>query len=106
MLNSSKSQKQRLDSPLVRYNEHDQPLCRVCEVVLRSDSLWPAHQASRKHHDAIANFKANATAKSQVSNGKPQPSKEIPESKTLVSEKLHNSKPEPSNPSLKSQRSL
>ncbi|KAF6165667.1 hypothetical protein GIB67_012564 [Kingdonia uniflora] len=41
----------RIDSPLVRYNEHDQPVCRVCNVILKSESLWAAHQASRKHHE-------------------------------------------------------
>lgn len=104
-LNSSKTPKQRLDSPLVRYNEHDQPVCRVCEVVLKSDSQWPAHQASRKHHEAIDTLKANATAKSQVSNVKLQPPKEIPEPKSVVSERVHGSKPETSNASLKTKPS-
>lgn len=36
-----------------RYNENDLPVCRVCDVVLKSDSLWLAHQASRKHHEVI-----------------------------------------------------
>ncbi|KAK6939389.1 hypothetical protein RJ641_028920 [Dillenia turbinata] len=44
----------RIDSPLVRYNEFDQPVCRVCNVILKSESLWPAHQASRKHHEVMA----------------------------------------------------
>ncbi|KAI3946444.1 hypothetical protein MKX01_017660 [Papaver californicum] len=36
----------RIDSPLVRYNESDQPVCRVCDVILKSESQWAAHQAS------------------------------------------------------------
>lgn len=36
-----------------RYNESDQPVCRVCDVVLKSDSHWDAHRASRKHHEVI-----------------------------------------------------
>lgn len=36
-----------------RYNESDQPVCRVCDIVLKSDSHWDAHQASRKHHEVI-----------------------------------------------------
>ncbi|GFP94888.1 zinc finger protein 830 [Phtheirospermum japonicum] len=59
-LNAQKQEKQRIDSPLVRYNEHDQPVCRICDVVIKSDSLWPAHQASRKHHEAIKTYKVNA----------------------------------------------
>lgn len=34
-----------------RYNEFDQPVCRVCDIVVKSESLWPAHEASRKHHE-------------------------------------------------------
>lgn len=36
-----------------RYNEFDQPVCRVCDVVLKSESLWDAHQVSRKHREVI-----------------------------------------------------
>lgn len=39
-----------------RYNENDQPVCRVCDVVLKSESIWPAHQASRKHHEVILRY--------------------------------------------------
>ncbi|GAY65162.1 hypothetical protein CUMW_239110 [Citrus unshiu] len=46
---------------LYRYKEFDQPVCRVCDVVLESESQWDAHQASRKHHEAIKNIKASAT---------------------------------------------
>ncbi|KAI3690300.1 hypothetical protein L2E82_48280 [Cichorium intybus] len=48
-----KAQKQgkRIDSPLVRYNESDQPVCRVCDIVLKSDSAWSAHQISAKHRE-------------------------------------------------------
>lgn len=38
------------------YNEDDQPVCRVCNVTLKSESLWPAHQASRKHHEVRSFF--------------------------------------------------
>ncbi|OMO95505.1 hypothetical protein CCACVL1_05393 [Corchorus capsularis] len=66
-LNAQKKDK-RIDSPLVRYNESDQPVCRVCDVVLKSESHWDAHQASRKHHEAINNLKANAAKCTQASN--------------------------------------
>lgn len=36
---------------ICRYNEIDKPVCRVCDVVLKSDYDWTAHQASRKHHE-------------------------------------------------------
>ncbi|KAG9456972.1 hypothetical protein H6P81_001480 [Aristolochia fimbriata] len=57
---AEQKREKRIDSPLVRYNEREQPVCRVCNVALKSESLWPAHQASRKHHEAIKNIKAPA----------------------------------------------
>jgi hypothetical protein len=38
---------------ICRYNELEQPVCRVCDVVLKSESHWDAHQVSRKHHEVI-----------------------------------------------------
>lgn len=71
-LNAQKKEK-RIDSPLVRYNDSDQPVCRVCDVVLKSESNWDAHQASRKHHEAIANLKANVAGSKQASSTRSQP---------------------------------
>lgn len=65
---TSQKREKRIDSPLVRYNEEDQPVCRVCNVTLKSESLWPAHQASRKHHDAIENIKAAAARQTTTGN--------------------------------------
>ncbi|XAR73571.1 hypothetical protein NMG60_11007582 [Bertholletia excelsa] len=89
-LNDSKLEK-RIESPLVRYNEFDQPICRVCDVVLKSESLWSAHQASRKHHEAIKNLKANAAGTTRVNNvkaesplhdAKPEASTELPKARS------------------------
>eukprot|EP00261_Vitis_vinifera_P023288 XP_010655175.1 PREDICTED: zinc finger protein 830-like [Vitis vinifera] len=66
-----------------RYNEFDQPVCRVCDVILKSESLWDAHQASRKHHEAIKNVKANAAGLTRANNAKPEAPK--PESSTVLS---------------------
>ncbi|KAH7533261.1 protein ABA AND ROS SENSITIVE 1 isoform X1 [Ziziphus jujuba] len=90
-LNAQKKDK-RIDSPLVRYNESDQPVCRVCDVVMKSESYWDAHQASRKHHEAIRNLKANAGV-SQVENAKPEPSVELPKPKSEGPVELHNPGP-------------
>ncbi|KAL8532330.1 hypothetical protein ACS0TY_008793 [Phlomoides rotata] len=76
-LNAKKQEKQRIDSPLVRYNEHDQPICRVCDVVLKSEPHWLGHQASRKHHEAIEKFKASAAALNRSNNAKPESSKNL-----------------------------
>ncbi|KAF3966378.1 hypothetical protein CMV_009519 [Castanea mollissima] len=51
-LNAKKKDK-RIDSPLVRYNELEQPVCRVCDLVLKSESHWDAHQVSRKHNECF-----------------------------------------------------
>lgn len=78
-----KAQKQdkRIDSPLVRYNESDQPVCKVCEIVLKSESAWSAHQISAKHREAINNLKANAAAANKISNVKPEASTELHKAK-------------------------
>ncbi|MFS8016422.1 putative Zinc finger protein [Helianthus anomalus] len=78
-----KAQKQdkRIDSPLVRYNESDQPVCKVCDIVLKSESAWSAHQISAKHREAIKNAKANAAAASRVNNVKPVDSTELNKAK-------------------------
>ncbi|XP_043722778.1 protein ABA AND ROS SENSITIVE 1 isoform X2 [Telopea speciosissima] len=80
---SAQKHEKRIDSPLVRYNEHDQPVCRVCDVTLKSESMWPAHQASRKHHEAIQNVKSSAAGLSRVNGGKSEALAEVhkPESK-------------------------
>ncbi|KAL2470326.1 zinc ion binding [Abeliophyllum distichum] len=88
-LNAQKLERQRIDSPLVRYNEHDQLVCRVCDVVVKSESLWPAHQASRKHHEAINNLKANAAALNRANNSKPVPPKELPKPDSEHYQELH-----------------
>ncbi|KAL3838717.1 hypothetical protein ACJIZ3_023308 [Penstemon smallii] len=88
-LKAQKQEKQRIDSPLVRYNEHDQLVCKVCDVVIKSDSLWPAHQVSRKHHEAIDKLKANASALNRANNSKHQPPKELPKPKSESYTELH-----------------
>lgn len=92
-LNAQKQEKNRIDSPIVRYNEHDQPVCKVCEVVIKSESHWPAHQASRKHHAAIENYKAAAAELTRSKNA--APAKELSKPKPESSKEL-NDKPEPS----------
>ncbi|XP_062231757.1 protein ABA AND ROS SENSITIVE 1-like [Phragmites australis] len=69
---TKEKQQKRIDPSLVRYNEYDQPICRVCNTTLKSEALWPAHQVSRKHHEAkaAAAAKAAAGAGSRGSNAK------------------------------------
>ncbi|XP_010931557.1 uncharacterized protein [Elaeis guineensis] len=74
---SAQKRDKRIDSPLVRYNEYDQPVCRVCNVILKSESLWPAHQASRKHHEAIENVKASAAGLTRGNNVNTEPPAEV-----------------------------
>ncbi|MQL86531.1 hypothetical protein Taro_019065 [Colocasia esculenta] len=64
---AAQNSEKRIDSPLVRYNEYEQPVCKVCNVTLKSGSLWPAHQVSRKHHEAIENMKALAAGRDRTS---------------------------------------
>ncbi|GMH13606.1 hypothetical protein Nepgr_015447 [Nepenthes gracilis] len=90
------AQEKRIESPLVRYNEDGKPVCRVCNVVLKSDSIWPAHQASQKHHEAINNLKANASRQNHVKNAKPEPMKEMSEGKSEGSTVFHDGQLQPS----------
>ncbi|KAG7036690.1 Zinc finger protein [Cucurbita argyrosperma subsp. argyrosperma] len=83
-LNAQKKDK-RIDSPLVRYNELEQPVCRVCDIVLKSEAYWDAHQSSRRHHEAINNLKANAAGRSGVNNIKAEAPTELPDSKPIDS---------------------
>ncbi|CAK7338937.1 unnamed protein product [Dovyalis caffra] len=94
-LNAQKKEK-KIDSPLVRYNELDQPVCRVCDVVLKSEFQWDAHQASRKHIEAINNIKANAARVKNVNNAKREPSAESTGSKHADNAPLRDTKSEPS----------
>ncbi|XP_057972048.1 protein ABA AND ROS SENSITIVE 1 isoform X2 [Malania oleifera] len=91
-------QDKRINSPLVRYNEFDQPVCRVCDIVLKSESFWQAHQVSRKHHEAIKNIKSDAAGKTQVKHVEPESAAGLPKSK-LKSEhsaEFRDAKSEPS----------
>ncbi|KAK1361837.1 Zinc finger protein 830 [Heracleum sosnowskyi] len=72
---NAKKQEKRINSPLVRYNENDQPVCRVCNVVLKSESNWRAHEVSSRHREAVKNLKAQAAA--QVNNVKQNSSAEL-----------------------------
>ncbi|KAB1211341.1 hypothetical protein CJ030_MR6G021469 [Morella rubra] len=103
-LNAQKKDK-RIDSPLVRYNELEQPVCRVCDIALKSESLWDAHQASRKHHEAINSIKASAAGLTRVSSLKPEPQKEFSKPKPEHLTDFHDVKPDRSTESLKRQSS-
>ncbi|CAI7803284.1 unnamed protein product [Closterium sp. NIES-53] len=47
----------RIDSPLVRYNELGQAVCRVCTTVIKSESLWAAHLVSKQHKEVRLSLK-------------------------------------------------
>ncbi|GMP25665.1 hypothetical protein CsSME_00002423 [Camellia sinensis var. sinensis] len=93
-LNANKLEK-CIESPLVRYNEFDQHVSRVCDVVFRSESLWSAHQASHKHHEVINNDKANAAGLTLVNSVKADSPVELPKPKPEP-QKLRGSNPEAS----------
>ncbi|PQM35154.1 zinc finger protein 830 [Prunus yedoensis var. nudiflora] len=92
-LNAQKKEK-RIDSPLVRYNESDQPVCRVCDIALKSEFQWEAHQASRKHHEAINNLKATAAGQNRVNNAKTEVRPELSKPKPEHPPELHIRRPE------------
>ncbi|XP_028800502.1 zinc finger protein 830 [Neltuma alba] len=103
-LNAQKKEK-RIESPLVRYNEFDQPVCRVCDVVLKHESNWDAHQISRKHREAISNLKANAAGLAQQGHAKPVADAKLPKPKPEHASESQSKMPNHSQESLKPQPS-
>ncbi|VFQ99701.1 unnamed protein product [Cuscuta campestris] len=86
----------RIENPLVRYNDHDQPVCRVCDVVLKSETDWTVHQTSRKHKMAIDNLKANSATLKQTINANAERPKDSHRAKLENPEGLHSKGTEPS----------
>ncbi|MCO5571659.1 hypothetical protein L7F22_025406 [Adiantum nelumboides] len=60
MREAAQKREKRIESPLVRYDDLGQPVCRVCNVAVKSESLWPAHLASRLHKEAADRLKTQA----------------------------------------------
>ncbi|KAH7438518.1 hypothetical protein KP509_04G018500 [Ceratopteris richardii] len=60
MREAAQKREKRIESPLVRYNELGQPVCKVCNIAVKSEALWPAHLASRSHKEAADRLKAQA----------------------------------------------
>ncbi|KAH9612269.1 hypothetical protein KSS87_010645 [Heliosperma pusillum] len=86
---NERQQQKRIDSPLVRYNDQDKPVCRVCELALKSDSDWIPHQASRKHREALNNIKAMASKKPAANNTKSETTSELPKPRGDDSQKYN-----------------
>lgn len=86
----------RIENPLVRYNDHDQPVCRVCDVVLKSETDWTVHQTSRKHKVAIDTLKANSATLKQTINANVERPKDSHRAKFENHEELHSKGAEPS----------
>ncbi|XP_071702600.1 protein ABA AND ROS SENSITIVE 1 [Rutidosis leptorrhynchoides] len=102
----AQNQDKRIDSPLVRYNESDQPVCKVCDIVLKSESAWSAHQISAKHREAIKNVRANAAAASRVNNVKPVPPTDSDKPKPERSGEAYKGQMGPPQPQSKSKSAL
>ncbi|KAL2629530.1 hypothetical protein R1flu_014216 [Riccia fluitans] len=64
MREAAQKRGKRIESPLVRYNDVGQPVCKVCNVAVKTETLWPAHVASRQHKAAVEELKAKAAAQS------------------------------------------
>jgi len=71
MKEAAKKKEKRITSPLVRYNDLDQAVCKICNVVVKSEVLWNPHLASRAHKEAAEKFKARAAKVTQEA-AKPQ----------------------------------
>ncbi|KAL3687493.1 hypothetical protein R1sor_013802 [Riccia sorocarpa] len=75
MREAAQKRGKKIDSPLVRYNDLGQPVCKVCNIAIKAETLWPAHVASRQHKAAVDELKAKAAAQSAPKAPEPpQPS--------------------------------
>ncbi|XP_062006269.1 protein ABA AND ROS SENSITIVE 1 [Rosa rugosa] len=103
-LNAQKKEK-RINSPLVRYNDSDQPVCKICDIVLKSESVWDAHQLSRKHKEAIINLRATAGGVNQINSATTEAHSELSKPNHGHSLELEDPKPERSAELLRPQTS-
>ncbi|PRP75832.1 zinc finger protein [Planoprotostelium fungivorum] len=49
--------KKELVSPLLRMNNLNQMVCIVCQTVVASEALWPAHSVGKKHKENVERLK-------------------------------------------------
>ncbi|KAM2595268.1 hypothetical protein TB2_039845 [Malus domestica] len=97
-LNAQKNDK-RIDSPLSVESRNLIAIflnaqLMVCDITQKSEYQWDAHQASRKHREALSNFKATSAGLNQVNNTKAEAGPELPKSKPEHSVELHIPGPE------------
>ncbi|PON34866.1 Zinc finger protein [Parasponia andersonii] len=103
---NDRNKDKRILSPLVRYDSFNQPVCRICDVVLKSESFWTVHQVSRKHHEAMNKFKASAAVLNTGNNEQPESHRELQKSKHESSEELQGTQPHYPRESTRPQSSL
>ncbi|GAQ83206.1 C2H2 zinc finger protein [Klebsormidium nitens] len=63
MKGTAAERKQRLDHPLVRYNDLGQIVCKLCNTVVKSEVAWNTHLVSRQHKETVARLKSKAASK-------------------------------------------
>jgi len=65
-----KDQKVRIESPLVKYNSAEQPMCIICGIVIKSEALWDPHCASKKHLENLNDLKQESEKNKLISKQK------------------------------------
>ncbi|XP_076366900.1 zinc finger protein 830-like isoform X2 [Tachypleus tridentatus] len=86
-----KPEKNRIDSPLAKYNNLGQLTCVVCNVVLKNDSLWAAHIVSRIHKEKLEILKRRKhgeSTKSYINTDKREWTDSFKTSETYEKQKL------------------
>ncbi|XP_069116293.1 zinc finger protein 830-like [Argopecten irradians] len=74
----------RIEHPYAKYNSIDQLVCVVCNTVIKSGLLWPAHLQSKQHKEKLTQVKpAPETFTSGVKRSFPQQSNSHEDSKRL-----------------------
>ncbi|NP_001088076.1 zinc finger protein 830 [Xenopus laevis] len=62
------SSKKRIESPLAKYNSLGHLSCVVCNSLIKSELLWPAHILGKQHKEKVAELKGTKATTSSPSN--------------------------------------
>lgn len=69
MKDAATRKEKKIDSPLVRYNDIGQAVCKICNIVIKSEGLWTAHLVSKAHKEKSDGFQLWSRRLWKISKG-------------------------------------
>ncbi|XP_017797188.1 PREDICTED: zinc finger protein 830 [Habropoda laboriosa] len=77
----------KIESPLAKYTDAGQLMCILCNIIIRSEAVWPVHLNSKSHKESIALAKKTKletdTSKVQTFKRPSSPSQEASANKKI-----------------------